>query len=390
MLRPRRGALRRPRRRRPAAQTQVPKIVALSMLGRHADAAACARAAQPRSLRSATARPPARVSLNLGTLHWRRGDYAEAARHSREAVLLFARVGDREHSVMADIGLADALTALGDLDEALRIYARARMRAAAHGLPVLDAIAGESVALLELARGRYREALAGLEQARRGYERLGHGAAAARSPKSSLATPISNCACCPRRWRSWTRPGIGSRRCELADEQAWTLAAARPGAGAAGAAREAPTRCNARRSSSTSHENYGRRRSGGAGARRAGPGGDTDDGSATLALAQRAVAGFQAAGQAERGARADACAGVRLLHLGRIGEARRQFEATLSPRACAAANPVGAACLTGLGRCAEAAGRLEAARDAYCGGHRALRSPAQRASRRRIPQCIPE
>ena len=44
--------------------------------------------------------------------------------------MLFARVGDREHSVMADIGLADALTALGDFDEAMRIYARAAMRAA--------------------------------------------------------------------------------------------------------------------------------------------------------------------------------------------------------------------------------------------------------------------
>ena len=61
---------------------------------------------------------------------------------------------------------------MGDIDEALRIYARARMRAANHGFPVLDAMVEESVALLELARGRYREALAGLEGSRARYEQL--------------------------------------------------------------------------------------------------------------------------------------------------------------------------------------------------------------------------
>ncbi len=156
-----------------AAQTQVPKIMALAMLGQDALAAQCAEQTQREFVALGDVGAAGKVSLNLGSLHLRRDEFRQAARHYREAAVLFARVDDREHSVMADIGLADALTSLGDFDEAMRIYARAAMRARTHGLPVLEAMIEESVALLELARGRYREALAGFEGSRRRYEQLG-------------------------------------------------------------------------------------------------------------------------------------------------------------------------------------------------------------------------
>jgi hypothetical protein len=38
-------------------------------------------------------------------------------------------VASLQQSVIAETGLADALAAMGDLDEATHIYARARMRA---------------------------------------------------------------------------------------------------------------------------------------------------------------------------------------------------------------------------------------------------------------------
>lgn len=155
-----------------AAQTQVPKIMALSMLGRQDAAAACAE----QTLQAFTAQgdhaSAAKVSLNLGSLHMHRDAYAPAARHYREAAVLFARGGQMQHSVMADIGLADAHTAQGQFDEAEHMYARARLRAGHHALPVLSAIVDESMALLELARGRLQPALDGLERARRGYEAL--------------------------------------------------------------------------------------------------------------------------------------------------------------------------------------------------------------------------
>lgn len=156
-----------------AAQTQVPKIMALSMLGRHEAAAACAVAAQQALRALGNLQAAGRVSLNLGGLLLRRDAYADAARHYREAAVLFARSADHLHSVLADLGLAAAFTSTGDFDEALRIYARARMRAERHQLAQPLAMIDESVALVQLARGRYRDALTGLESARRRFEALG-------------------------------------------------------------------------------------------------------------------------------------------------------------------------------------------------------------------------
>ncbi len=155
-----------------AAETRVPKIMGLTLLGRHDDAASCGEAAEREFIAQGHTLAAAKVSLNLGSLQLRRDAHAEAARHYRAAAVRFARVGDHEHSVMADIGLADALTALGQIDEAQRMLARARMRASTHRLPVLEAMADESAALLALACGRYRDALAGFEGSRRAYEQL--------------------------------------------------------------------------------------------------------------------------------------------------------------------------------------------------------------------------
>jgi CHAT domain-containing protein/tetratricopeptide (TPR) repeat protein len=155
-----------------AAQTQIPKVMALVMLGRHADAADCGTAAQRAFVQQKDFRAAGKISLNLGSMHLRLDEYAQGASQYRAAAVWFARAGDHEHSVLADIGLADALTCTGDFDEALRIYARARMRAARHRLAVVEAILAESVALLELARGRYAQALSGLEASRAGYESL--------------------------------------------------------------------------------------------------------------------------------------------------------------------------------------------------------------------------
>ncbi len=105
----------------PAAQTQVPKIMALSMQGLHDEAPACAVAAQRELLAPGNLAVASRVSLNLGNRLGRRDAYAQAAQHFRQAAVLFARLGDHEHSVLADIGLAAQLTALGDFDEALRL-----------------------------------------------------------------------------------------------------------------------------------------------------------------------------------------------------------------------------------------------------------------------------
>ena len=155
-----------------AAQTQVPKIMALSMLGRHDEAALCAASTAAALTRVGNFRAASRVSQNLGGLHLRRDQYVQAARHYREAAVLFARVGDVEQSILADIGLGDALAAQGRFEPATLMYARARMRAEHRGLEVPLALVDESMALVDLALGRYGSALAGLEAARRRYAAL--------------------------------------------------------------------------------------------------------------------------------------------------------------------------------------------------------------------------
>jgi CHAT domain-containing protein len=155
-----------------AAQTQVSRVMALSMLGRYDEAAACADEALHTFTAAGDRVAAGKISLNLGSLQMRRDDYPAAARHYRQAAVLFARVRDTEHSVMADIGSGDALAAQGVFDEALRLYARARMRSEQHGLPHLSGLADESSALLHLARGAFDTALAGLAQARQTYTRL--------------------------------------------------------------------------------------------------------------------------------------------------------------------------------------------------------------------------
>lgn len=167
-----RHAFERLGRPRHAAQTQVPRIMALAMLGRHDEAARCAEAARRVLVDQGDLLTASKVSLNLGNLHLRAHRHAAAAERFREAASLFSRTGDVEHSVMADIGLAEALASFGDFAEARRIIARAGSQAKAHGFPVLQALIDESSGLLDLVCGHYHRALSSLEAARRQYAEL--------------------------------------------------------------------------------------------------------------------------------------------------------------------------------------------------------------------------
>jgi CHAT domain-containing protein/tetratricopeptide (TPR) repeat protein len=197
--------------------------MALAMLGRHAEAAACAEATLAAFVAQGDWRAASKVSLNLGSLHLRNDAYALAARHYREAARLFAKVQDHEHSVMADIGLADALTALGDLDEAALIYARAAVRAQAHGLPVLQALVDESVALLDLSRGRFGPALAGFERARAAYERLAMPQHLAIAEKQ-LADAYLELRLLPEADSLYAQAVPQFDALDMPDDKAWTLA----------------------------------------------------------------------------------------------------------------------------------------------------------------------
>ena len=148
-----------------AAETQVPQVMLLSILGRDADAQACAESARRQFLAAGDERSAGKIELNLGNLLFRQDRHAEAEPWFRHAALRFARVGDAELSIMADGALAGALHWQFRLDEALAMFERVRLRAEARGLGLLAAQARQGLGQIELQRGRWHQALPALAAA---------------------------------------------------------------------------------------------------------------------------------------------------------------------------------------------------------------------------------
>jgi CHAT domain-containing protein/tetratricopeptide (TPR) repeat protein len=346
----------------PAAQTQVPKIMALSMLGQHEQAVACAEATQ-RELRAlGNLGAAARVSQNLGSLQARRDNYPEAARHFRQAAVLFARLQDHEHSVLADIGLADAHTAMGHPDEALRIFARARMRASNQSLGLQIALIDESVALLELARGHYQPALAGLEAARRSYESLALPQHLAIAEKQ-LADIYLELRLLPEALALLDRAVALFAAQESPDEQAWALT------------QRGRAQARLKQSADISFASAGRlfAQQGNAvgtaavALARAELALQSSAAQAAVALAwaDAAAAGYAQAGQAQGSAGAQVLRAQALLRLGDVAVARGIFDATLARAQTHQFLQVQVRCLTGQGQCALALGDSAGAQVAF-------------------------
>jgi CHAT domain-containing protein/tetratricopeptide (TPR) repeat protein len=345
-----------------ATQTQVPKIMALSILGRYDQAAECAESAQREFIAHGDLRAASKVSLNLGTVHLRRDAYADSVSHYRQAAVLFARVGDHEHSVMADIGIADALMSMGDFDEALRIYARARMRSGTHGFPVLEAKVEESVALLQLARGRYREALASFELARRRYEQLAMPQNLANDEKQ-LADTYLELRLLPESLALFDQALAKFQTLNMPDEQAWTLLQR----GRALALQGHPDQATDSFVSAAglfASLDIGVGLSG-VSLARAELALANGDAANAVELAAQAAAGFAAAGFAEGRFRADVVRANALLRAGSVGEARVLFDATLVRARELQLLTLQVRCLTGLGLAAQALGDPAAADAAF-------------------------
>ena len=155
-----------------AANAQVPKMMAFSVLGQHEEAAACGIAALPQLINSGEVRAASTVGLNLGNLYYYCENYTEALRHYREASAFFATIDDHEHSMMSDIGMANVYTSTGDSRAAALLFKQVEIQARQYSYPVLESMALGAASLLHLARGDYRQALAELELSRRRFESL--------------------------------------------------------------------------------------------------------------------------------------------------------------------------------------------------------------------------
>ncbi len=204
-----------------AAQTQVPQLMALAILGRYDDALRCGEAALARFVAAGDERAAGRIESNLGTLLSQQDRHAEAAGFHRRAGLRFARARDVEQSVVADINLANALAWQFDLDEALLISERARMRADAHGYKVLSALAWGSIGRLELHRGRHHLALPAMARACRGLIEADVGPQRIAEAEAALADAYMSVNLLPEAVALYEQVIDRCARTEALAEQAW-------------------------------------------------------------------------------------------------------------------------------------------------------------------------
>jgi hypothetical protein len=148
-----------------AAQARLPMLMALSVLGRSDEAILLADALEAPLVAAGDELSAGKVALNHGSLLMRQDRYEAAAEGYRRASTHFARAGDDTHAIMADIGLAGALTWRYRFEDAEAIASNARQRAAAKGLHVLEALAAGEIGQLQLHNGRVAAALQSFEQA---------------------------------------------------------------------------------------------------------------------------------------------------------------------------------------------------------------------------------
>lgn len=155
-----------------AAHTQVPRLIALAMLGHYEEANACGRAARDALLAYGDPVAAGRIDLNLGNIAFRRDHYRDAERHYRAAYDLLTGSDDPGLLVVLENGLADVLARRLQFSDAHQLYERALRRAEAANLEMLQAAVECNLGNLALSQGRYDEALAYLERSRRRYAAL--------------------------------------------------------------------------------------------------------------------------------------------------------------------------------------------------------------------------
>ncbi len=345
-----------------AAQTRVPKIMALSLLGQFGAAIECAEDTHRAFVTLGDKLGAAKVSLNLANLHGQRGRYAQATEHARAASVLFARAGDHERSVQADIGLANALTDVGDFEEASRIYARARMRASAHDYPVLQTMVDEAVGLLHLARGRFRDALGGLESARRQYEllRMPHHVAIA---EKQLADAYLELRLLPEALALYEQVLARLHTLDVPDEVAWALSQRGRVQALLGRTVAAVESFEAARSLFAEHGiGIGEAAVCLARAELMLEGGNP---AMATRLAARAGETFDAAGRVEARVRSDVVRAHALLRAGSVEQARSLFATTGAIAHTLRLSSMQVRCRVGQGLAAQAMGDDDAARAAY-------------------------
>jgi CHAT domain-containing protein len=155
-----------------AAATQVPKLMALAMLGRSDEALFAGLQARAVFAAQGDTLAAGRVELNLGMIELRRDHYVQAEQFFRAAQARFRAAGDQENLIKAANNLGLTLTYQHHFAEAERLYHAALAEAEQAGLAAVQAEVAGNLGALAMFQGRYDRALSWLERCRRHYEAL--------------------------------------------------------------------------------------------------------------------------------------------------------------------------------------------------------------------------
>lgn len=155
-----------------AAQTQIAKLYALSLLGRRDEAVECGEKILRVFERFGDETAAGKVEKNLGNIVSRHELHELAEKFYLSAQKRFSRLADLEELTMVENGLAITYSAVNDFRRAEKFYAQALRRAQAAEMLLTEAEIEASMGSLALFRGKLDAALKYLELSRRKYETL--------------------------------------------------------------------------------------------------------------------------------------------------------------------------------------------------------------------------
>ncbi len=155
-----------------AARTSIGHIATLMKLGRFAQAQSLAEEARLVFVESEDLTSQAKIDMNLGNLHYRRGNYLAALEAYRQAAQAFQALGNELYAAMNQINQANMLNELDDFLGAEELYERARPIFDAAGLRTAVASVDLNRAIFQSYRGNYSKSFHTFEEARAAFSSL--------------------------------------------------------------------------------------------------------------------------------------------------------------------------------------------------------------------------
>ena len=149
-----------------AARTTIGQMFTLMQLGQYDKSQLLAQSARAVFVEHGDMLSQAKIDMNLGTLHYQQGKYAQALEDYKQATDAFQSLGETLYGAMNRINQANVLILLDDFLAAERLHEQARPVFEEADLRTAAASVDYDLALLQNARGNYAESFRTFERAR--------------------------------------------------------------------------------------------------------------------------------------------------------------------------------------------------------------------------------